>query len=104
MPARRRSKSAKKPRKPVEIAGPLAGPPPDVMLPVEAASHVRLTVSGLYERAARAEDPSRARNGDRDPIPCLRYGTMLRFRRQDLDAWMARRQMGTVAKTMKAAR
>ncbi len=105
MPARRHPKSVLPPKKkkaPVQVIGPLTGPAPDLMLSTEAAGHVRLTISGLQERTATAEDPTRGRNGTRDPIACLRYGRMLRYRRQDLDAWIARQQTGGPAKVAKA--
>ena len=101
MAARRRSKSVKK-SKPPQIAGPLVGPPPEVMVAGEAASYIRLAPSAMYEHAARADDPTRARNGSTDPIPVIRVGRVLRFRRQDLDAWLTRRLSTQPAKPVKS--
>lgn len=77
--------------RPPQIEPPLPGPAPDLMIPREGAGYIRQAQSFLYEWSARADDPTRARNGGLDPIPVLRMGRVLRYRKQDLDDWMNRR-------------
>jgi len=76
---------------PYKVAPPLLGPAPDIMIAPEATSYLRTAPSTVYEWAARADDPTRAANGLPNPIPVIRVGRLLRFRRVDLDAWLESR-------------
>jgi excisionase family DNA binding protein len=79
MPPDPRSKSIYKPRKPIP---PWAGPVPDTMLIEEASPYLRLPISSIYERTAP---------GAVDPIPHVRIGRLVRFKRADLDRWLEAR-------------
>ena len=53
--------------------------PPGLLTASEAADYLRVSVSAVYSWVARGR------------LPCLRAGSLLRFRQSDLDAWLAGR-------------
>jgi len=55
---------------------------PDVLTPLEAAAYLRLPLSSLYEKTS-SRTPI--------PLPRIKISHQLRFRRLDLDRWLAQK-------------
>lgn len=53
--------------------------PPRLLTAEEAAEYLRVSISAVYTWVSRGR------------LPCLRAGSLLRFRQSDLDAWLAGR-------------
>jgi excisionase family DNA binding protein len=57
----------------------------DLMTVREAAEYLRISRSQLFDLTRH-----RGRVRMQLPIPCIRFGSRLRFRRSSLDAWLTR--------------
>lgn len=55
---------------------------PCLLTVIEAADYLRVSKSTIYSWV------------EKNRLPCLRAGTLLRFKQSDLDAWLAGRERG----------
>jgi excisionase family DNA binding protein len=69
-----------------------ATPVPEVMLIEDAAKYLRSTVAKMYVLTRTS-----TRVMQKHPIPFVRFGKELRFRKSDLDGWMSRLAAESIA-------